>query len=85
MRAIRLNHGVIFIDIDGVTVRVSKDGECELSPVLFDTLEWEMSSVHPDKWEYVTDGEIRSLDGGVYERARALADETLALLDRKEN
>ena len=82
MRAIRLKHGVIFIDIDGVTIRVNKDGECELSPVLFDTLEWEMSSTHPDRWEYVADGEIRSLEGGVYERAKAIADKTNALLHR---
>ena len=73
MRAIKLKHGTVFMEIDGVSIRVSTDGRVEISPILYDSLEWEMSTTPPSEWEYLTEGDARALDGDAFEKARALA------------
>ena len=73
MRAIKLSHGTIFLDIDGISIRVTPDGEVGLSPTLYDSLEWEMAFTPPNRWEYLTEGDVRALEGGIYEKAAALA------------
>ena len=73
MRAIKLSHGMVFLEIDGISIRVTPDGDVGLSPTLYDTLEWEMASTPPNRWEYLTEGDVRSLEGGIYEKAVALA------------
>ena len=67
MRGIRLNHGVAFVECDGVTVKVSKDGSCELSSVMFPALEWELRTEPPSTYTYLTDGDVDSLGEGVRE------------------
>ena len=58
MKGIRLSHGVIFVS-DGVhTVKIKPTGECGISPILYDSLEWEMAHESPDKYEYLTQVEI---------------------------
>lgn len=73
MRAIKLKHGTVFLEIDGITIRISANGAVDVSPILFNALEWEMATTHPSQWEYLTEGEARALDGDAFEKARALA------------
>lgn len=61
MRGIRLSHGVTFVECDGVTVRISAKGKCELSPIMFASLEWDMRTEPPEKWRYLTESDIASL------------------------
>ena len=63
MKGIRLSHGVVFV-FDGVhTVRLSPSGKCEPSPITYHTLEHELQTEPPHTWEYLTEGDIRGLDG----------------------
>ena len=68
MKGIRLSHGVIFVT-DGInTVRLLPSGECGTSPVLYGSLEWELSAEPPHTWEYIYEQDIRNLEGGGYEK-----------------
>ncbi len=66
MKGIRLNHGATFVEYKGVPVRISQDGECTLSPVLFSSLEWELRTEPPHTWEYITDGDIRAMGDEIF-------------------
>ena len=71
MRGIRIEKGATFIETDGVTVRISRDGRCELSPVLFSSLEWELRTEPPESWSYITAGDI---DAQTHAEIRELVD-----------
>ena len=63
MKGIRLSHGVVFV-FDGVhTVRLLPSGKCEPSSVTYYTLEHELQTEPPHTWKYLTEGDIRGLDG----------------------
>ena len=53
MRGIRLRHGVCFVEYDGVTVRISADGTCGLSPITLPALEWDLRCEPPETWDYI--------------------------------
>lgn len=65
MRGIKLKHGVIFVEYDGITVRVNTDGKCELSPVILSVLEWDLRCEPPQTWMYISDADIDSLGNDV--------------------
>ena len=68
MKGIKLAYGTIFVT-DGVsTVRVSKNGECDVSPISYSSLEWDLRTENPNSWEYIGEWELKSLPGGVYEK-----------------
>ena len=83
MKAIRLSHGVMFVKCNGVTVRVLTDGECSLAPMDYDVLEWDLRTESPDSWEYISEGEIREMDGDIYKKILGVADDFNALLGLK--
>ena len=58
MKGIMLSHGVAFVKYQDVTVRVNKDGSCELSPILYDTLEWDLRTEPPSTWSYITESDL---------------------------
>ena len=58
MRGIKLQHGVAFVEHDGVTVRIHADGKCDLSPILLPALEWDLRTEPPETWTYITDSDI---------------------------
>ena len=58
MRGIKLQHGVAFVEYDGVTVRINADGTCDLSPILLPALEWDLRTEPPQTWTYITDSDI---------------------------
>ena len=58
MRGIKLSHGVSFVEYEGVTIRISADGKCALSPILLPSLEWELRTEPPEKWTYITDSDV---------------------------
>ena len=58
MRGIRLSHGVIFVECDGVTVRILADGKCGLSPIMLPSLEWDLRCEPPETWDYLFDSDI---------------------------
>ena len=58
MRGIKLRHGTAFVEHEGVTVRIRADGKCELSPILFRSLEWDLRTEPQDSWEYLSDSDI---------------------------
>jgi hypothetical protein len=61
MRGIKLSHGVIFVNDGLITVRVLPSGEVGVSPVTFQTLEWQLKNEPLDSYDYLTEGEIESL------------------------
>ena len=73
MRGIKLNHGVSFIEYDGVTIRINADGTCELSRILLPSLEWDLRTEPPESWDYIYDSDIDSLG----ENARQKIEETV--------
>ena len=78
MNGIRLSHGVTFITDGLITIRVTKSGEVGLSPITYNNLEWDLRSEPPDKWEYLTQGEIESLPE--YEKIVEIFNKTRKLL-----
>ena len=58
MRGIRLNHGVTFVECEGVTVRIGRNGKCELSPIMLPVLEWDLRTEPPEKWDYICESDI---------------------------
>lgn len=73
MKGIRLKHGVSFVECDGVTVRINKDGSCELASLLLPSLEWDLRCEPPESWDYIYDSDIDSL----CENARQKIEETV--------
>lgn len=62
MKGIRLLNGTIFIKDDLLTYKKTTDGKWTPSPVLFDTLEWELPQNGPmDEYEYLNDDDISAL------------------------
>ena len=72
MRGIQIRGGALFIEHEGITVRVMPDGTCDLSPVLLMALEWELHTEPPQRWDYLTESQIKALDHGVYEQVLAV-------------
>lgn len=60
MRGIRMKHGVTFVEIDNITIRINADGSCDLSPVMLPSLEWELRTEPPQNWTYITSSDIDS-------------------------
>jgi hypothetical protein len=80
MKGIRLSHGVIFATDGLITVRLSKSGECEVSPIEYEVLEWDLRTEPPEKWEYVSEAELRALPDGAYDRIAAVFDKVRKLI-----
>ena len=78
MNAIKLSHGAIFVTDGLITIRVTKSGEVGLSPITYNNLEWDLRTEPPDKWEYLTQGEIESLPE--FEKITALFEKTRKIL-----
>lgn len=62
MRGIKLSHGVIFIECEGVPIRINADGKCALSPIQLPSLEWDLRTEPPESWTYITQSDIDSLE-----------------------
>ena len=60
MRGIRLRHGVCFVEYDGITVRISADGTCGLSPITLPALEWDLRCEPPETWDYIFASDLDS-------------------------
>jgi hypothetical protein len=67
MNGIMLSHGVLFVQYEGVTIRV-RNGECDISPIMYESLEWDLRTESGDKWWYVSEDEIKSMDSEIYEK-----------------
>ena len=78
MKGIRLSHGAIFVTDGTHTVRLLPSGKCTVSPISYATLEWDLRTESPSAWEYLTDGDIRSLGEEIVAQIEALADELRA-------
>ena len=68
MRGIRLSHGVTFVEYEERTFRISANGKCEISPIMFSALERDLRTESPDKWEYISGGEVMSIVNGMKEQ-----------------
>lgn len=82
MIGIQITGGALFVEHEGVTVRVSKNGKCEVSPVLFRSLEWELRTEPPNRWDYLYEHQIQALPGCVYEQVLAVVDRVHTLLNQ---
>jgi hypothetical protein len=80
MKGIRLSNGAIFVSDGLITVKLSKDGECGASPIAYEVLEWDLRTESPDKWEYVSEAELRALPDGAYDRIAAVFDKVRKLI-----
>ena len=75
MRGIKLNHGVSFIEYDGVTIRINADGTCVLSRILLPSLEWDLRTEPPETWDYIYDEDIASFGADTLEKIKQIAAE----------
>ena len=71
MQGIRLSHGVIFVTDGLFTVRLLASGKCGPSPIGYHVLERDMQYESPDKWDYVSESELRDLPDGGYDKIAA--------------
>ena len=68
MQGIRLSHGAVFVT-DGIfTVRLLASGKCGSSPIGYRVLERDMQYESPDKWEYISESDLRDLPNGGYDK-----------------
>ena len=81
MIGIKIKDGALFVEHEGVTVRVSSAGECDVSPVLFMVVEWDLRCEPLDRWEYLTESRIKALDNGVYEKVLAVVNRVHSVLE----
>lgn len=81
MRGIRLACGTIFVSDGLVTVRLLKSGECEVSPIAYEVVEWDLRTEPPEKWEYITESDLRDLPNGGYDKIRAVLNNTRKILE----
>ena len=58
MKGIRLKHGVAFVEHEGITVRINADGNCDISPIMLPSLEWDLRTEPPDTWTYILESDI---------------------------
>ena len=65
MKGIKLSHGAIFVEHNGVTVCVEPDGTCELSSRALSSVEWDLRDEPPRKWDYIYDRDVDALGDGV--------------------
>lgn len=65
MKGIKLSHGAIFVEHEGVTVRVNSDGTCELSSRQLPSVEWDLHTEPPHTWDYIYDRDVDALGDGV--------------------
>ena len=81
MKGIRIRNGATFVQYEGVTVRILQDGTCALSPVLYESLEWELRTEEPDSWDYVGEYDVRAMGNGVYEKVLEIVRRTRGILN----
>ena len=81
MRGIRVNNGVVFVEIDGITIRYSPSGKCDLSPILFMNLEWDLRSTPPSEWEYMTESDIKGLENDGYKRIMEVYEDFCSIVE----
>ena len=48
----------MFVEHEGVTVRIRANGECGLSPITFSSLEWDLRTEPPHTWDYVAHSDL---------------------------
>ena len=80
MKGIKLSHGVIFVTDGTHTVRLLKDGTCGVSPILYETLEWDLRTERPETYEYLTSGDIVNLPDNGYEKIKQTFEEIYKIL-----
>ena len=80
MKGIKLSHGVIFVTDGTHTVRLLKDGKCGVSPILYESLEWDLRTEPPATYEYLTNGDIENLPDGGYEKIKKAFQEIYEVL-----
>lgn len=72
MKGIRLSHGTVFATDGLTTARLLKSGECGVSPISYEVLEWDLRTEPPESWEYIFEAELRELPDGGYEKIAAV-------------
>lgn len=80
MQAIKLAHGTVFVTDGKITVRLSKTGECVVSPITFSVLEWDLKNEPLDSYEYLTEGEIFALENDGYNKILQVFEKTKKIL-----
>ena len=73
MNGIKLKHGTMFVVDDGVTVKISKNGECTISPVLLESLEWDLRTEGLDAYEYIYDADVLEMGEDVYRKVKEIS------------
>lgn len=80
MKGIQILNGALYVEHEGVTVRVLADGTCDVSPVLYKVVEWDLRTEPPEQWEYLTESQIKALEGGVYDKVLTVVDRVHSVL-----
>ena len=72
MKGIVLSFGTVFVT-DGIhTLRKTKTTDWQISPVSYQSIEWDLRTEPPDTWDYLTESDVIALPDGGYEKILAL-------------
>ena len=72
MKGIILSSGTIFVT-DGLhALHKTKSTDWQLSPILYQNVEWDLRTEPPDTWDYLTESDIKGLPDGGYEKILTL-------------
>ena len=83
MKGIILSCGTVFVT-DGLhTLRKTKSTDWQLSPILYQNVEWDLRTEQPDTWDYLTNSDIKGLPDGGYEKILTLLEKLETKLGRK--
>ena len=66
MKSIKLQNGTVFVSDGTLTVRLLPNGDCGPSPIMYEVLEWDLRTEPPERWEYLTEGDLQGLPCGGY-------------------
>lgn len=61
MKAIQIVNGALFVSDGTLTVRLSSDGACGPSPIMYEVLEWDLRTERPETWYHLSECELRAL------------------------
>ena len=85
LKGIRLSHGVVFVTDELNTIRLLPTGECGTSPITYPALERDMCFEPPNRWEYLSEADIRALPDGGYDKIQAALFYCRQILGESEN
>ena len=76
MRAVKLKHGVIFAERNGITLKFVPEKGWSVSPIMLDVLLWDLRGEGLDAYEYLFESDLRGLGDEAWQKMLQLFEKT---------